>query len=73
MQQLMDLQADRSKLLLDTAPIPEKACVWETKMLWRAGFRTMLDLSINKHPVTDLADFLGEHIGISYFDPLFIQ
>ena len=73
MQPLMDIQADRSKLLLDTALIPEKACIWETKTLWRAGFRTVLDLSINKHPVTDLADFLGERIGISYFDPLCIQ
>ena len=31
MQPLMDLQADRSKLLLDTAPIPEKACVWRQR------------------------------------------
>ena len=69
---LMDLQADHSKLLLGTAAIPEKACVWETETLWGAGFRTVLDLSINKHSVTDLAVFLGERIGLSYFDPLCI-
>ena len=34
MEAVMELQADHCKLLLETAPIPAKACVWETKALF---------------------------------------
>ena len=66
MQPLMDLQADCSELLLETAPIPEKACIWETRCCGgQASARCWTSQSTSTHPVTDLADFLGERIGIS--------
>jgi hypothetical protein len=60
---VLDIRSDRLKPLLDAAPSPALACIWETKQSHKKGYRSLMQvLPLDSAGMEDLLSYFGEFI-----------
>jgi hypothetical protein len=63
---IVSLEDARFQALVASSPNPAQACIWETQSSHGAGFRSVLSASLNTAGATELLDYLGICLSLSY-------
>ena len=63
---IVSLEDARFQALVASSPNPAQACIWETQSSHGTGFRSVLSSSLKTAGATELLDYLGMSLSLSY-------